>query len=121
MADVTITVKTTGLDEMVTFLNQAETNISEVVTNALEELRDDIDNTTTSLCPVDTGALRDSIDIQVSGLTLTAIAGEDYASFVDEGTIYMDAQPFFEDPINEAISNFTQDLEQKIVSSLQNA
>lgn len=119
MADITF--KVTGLDEVVNLLNQGgDAGLDDEITNSLNELRDEIDSTTTSLCPVDTGALRDSIDIQVSGLTLTAIAGEDYASYVDQGTINMDAQPFFEDPINEAVAQWQQELEQKLLSSLQN-
>lgn len=119
MADITITV--TGFDEIGNALNESDQALNDGVNEALQELANDIEDKTTALCPVDTGALQDSIDVQVSGDTLTAVAGEDYATFVDEGTRFMDAQPFFEDPINELVDQFRGDLEQKLSTSLQNA
>lgn len=47
-----------------------------------------------ALCPVDTGALRDSITSQIEGDVITISAGTDYALFVEMGTINMAAQPF---------------------------
>lgn len=119
MADITVTV--TGFDEIGTALDTSEQALNDGINEALQELAIDIENKTTALCPVDTGALQDSIDVQVSGDTLTAVAGEDYATFVDEGTRFMDAQPFFEDPIDELVDQFRGDLEQKLSTSLQNA
>lgn len=57
------------------------------------------------LAPVRTGALRDSIDYELSedGLTATAGPGEwiDYAIFVEFGTSRMPAQPYIR-PVAEA-------------------
>lgn len=115
--DVTITID--GLEELTTFLQDKVPNaIMDAVDQSLQDLSDKIMDTTTGLCPVDTGALRDSIDTNINGTTLTAIAGEDYASFVDGGTRFMDAQPFFEEPIMEMEDEFVQDLSDKIQSSL---
>jgi HK97 gp10 family phage protein len=119
MADITVTV--TGFNELGSALDESDQALNDGVNEALQELANDIEDRTTALCPVDTGALRDSIDVQVSGDTLTAVAGEDYATFVDEGTRFMDAQPFFEDPIDELVDQFRGDLEQKLGTSLQNA
>ncbi len=121
MADSSITVTITGFDEIGTALDTSEQTLDDDVSETLQELANEIESTTTGLCPVDTGALQASIDVQVSGDTLTAVAGEDYASFVDQGTIHMDAQPFFEDPIDQLVDQYRADLEQKLSTSLQNA
>lgn len=47
-----------------------------------------------SICPVDTGALRDSISVEHSGMSAEISANTDYASFVEFGTSKMAAQPF---------------------------
>lgn len=119
MADIKVTV--TGFDELGRALDASDQALDEGMTEALQELANDIEDKCTALCPVDTGALQASIDVQVSGDILTAVAGEDYATFVDQGTIHMDAQPFFEDPIDELVDQFRGDLEQKLSTSLQNA
>lgn len=120
MADEGISFTVDGLDELIDSLGNAGDVIKDAITDQLEQLRDDIEQQTTALCPVDTGALLDSIDISVSDFTLTAIAGMDYASYVDQGTRYMDAQPFFEDPINDLVDDFADQLEEAIASSLEN-
>lgn len=118
MADSTITI--TGIDDIIKFLNEtAPEAVTQGVQDALDDLSNDIEDRTTSLCPVRTGALRDSIDVNVTDFTLTAMAGEDYASFVDGGTRFMDAQPFFEDPINTLVEQFEQDIEQMINDALE--
>lgn len=121
MADSSITVTITGFDEIGTALDTSEQTLDDGISETLQELANDIESTTTGLCPVDTGALQASIDVQVSGDTLTAVAGEDYATFVDQGTRFMDAQPFFEDPIDQLIDQYRSELEQKLGTSLQNA
>lgn len=119
MADIQITA--TGFTELTTALNASDQALNDGINEALQELGNDIMDKTTALCPVDTGALQASIDVNVSGEILTAVAGEDYATFVDQGTSRMDAEPFFEDPIDELVTQFRSDLEQKLASSLQNS
>src|SRR5215510_5619976 len=118
MADLSI--KATGIDELVTALGStAPDALNKGITDALEQLRGDILDKTTNLCPVDTGALKASIDVTVNDTELTATASEDYASYVDKGTSKMSAQPFFEDPINQLIDAFHQQLNDKINDALK--
>lgn len=52
--------------------------------------------------PVDTGALKGSIDANTDGEEVECVAEEDYAQYVEFGTIKMEAQPYFEPAIEEA-------------------
>jgi HK97 gp10 family phage protein len=119
MADISITIDIKGFDEFAKAFSEDLPNaLKDAVSEALNDLRDQIEEETTSLVPVRTGALRDSIDISTTEDTLTAVAGMDYASFVDLGTRKMDAEPYFTEPIKQAFDDFEQTLEDKIQSSL---
>lgn len=120
MPDLSIEFTVKGSEELQNFLDKAPNALTDAIQTALEDLRDEIEQTTTSLCPVDTGALQASIDINVVDYSVECEAGEDYASYVDGGTRFMDAQPFFENPINDAFADFQSKLENEIESSLQN-
>ena len=54
------------------------------------------------LVPVDTGALQASIDAWTDGVEIECVAEEDYAQYVEYGTIKMEAQPYFEPALLEA-------------------
>ena len=54
------------------------------------------------IVPVDTGALRESIDAYTDGEEVECVAKEYYAQYVEFGTIKMAAQPYFEPAIEEA-------------------
>ena len=58
-----------------------------------------------SLVPVDTGALQECIDYNVSGDDLTFEATEDYAGFVEYGTSKMAAQPYFNPAIDRNLGS----------------
>ena len=47
-----------------------------------------------SICPVDTGALRDSIAVSQDGMSAEISANTDYAAYVEFGTSKMAAQPY---------------------------
>lgn len=61
-----------------------------------------------SLVPVDTGALRDSIDYELrptqTGFALVIFAGEEYALYVELGTMHMSARPYLR-PVLDQINN----------------
>ncbi len=46
------------------------------------------------LCPVDTGALRESIDAESDGMSAVITAGAEYAAYVEFGTSKSAAQPY---------------------------
>lgn len=111
-----ISVKIQGLDNLQKLFNDAPKQLQDGIADSLSDLADDIYNTTTGLCPVDTGALVKSIEVTKSQDSIEASAGMDYASYVDEGTSRMGAQPFFQDPINQILNDFQSKMEDKIGS-----
>ena len=86
-------------------LKQFEQDISQTVTDWLESMGQIVTEEMRNLCPVDTGALQESIDYLVSGTDLTFEATEDYAGFVEYGTSKMAAQPFFNPPLDNLHSS----------------
>lgn len=111
-----ISVQIKGLDELQTLFADAPKQLQDGITDSLSDLASEIFDTTTGLCPVDTGALRGSIEVRKSEDSIEASAGMDYASYVDEGTSKMDAQPFFQDPIDRIMEGFQNKLEDKLGS-----
>lgn len=112
-------IKVEGIKELQTYLNEdAPEAIKQGVIDSLADLSYDIYNTTTALCPIDTGALLRSIQVTTAYDQLTAIAGEDYASYVDEGTSRMRAQPFFQSPIADILQTFSDNMSEKIANAL---
>jgi HK97 gp10 family phage protein len=103
-----IDVETSGFDNL-------SNQFREALSDAMDELADDIYDTTTNMAPVDTGNLLHSISVnKTSDFSIQAHAAADYASFVDEGTTKMDAQPFFEEPINDIVGDFASKIEDKL-------
>ena len=89
-----------GLPELQRFFGvTAPADIKTGVNNGLQEIATAIESTTTGLAPVDTGFMKSQIDVMILNDTITAHAGADYSSYVDQGTSRMSAQPFFSEPI----------------------
>ena len=101
MLNVTITVS--GFSELQAAL--VSEGFANSINIGMSDAANEINAKTTGLCPVDTGALQGSISVTASGTEIHAEASEDYASYVDEGTYKMDAQPFFAEPIDDYVTN----------------
>ena len=56
--------------------------------------------------PVDTGTLKQSVFLEGKPFSIVVGYNADYATFVEEGTNKMKAQPFFEPSIQESIKRF---------------
>ena len=89
--------------------------------NRLKSLGRYVENIAKELCPVDTGRLQRSIMTYLDGNSLVIEAGEDYASYVEYGTVKQDAQPFLQPAILmaqgdilETISESQKDVERVI-------
>lgn len=64
------------------------------VTELLDRLGEQIAVDARTICPVDTGRLRDSIEHEVDVDSVRIGTNVDYAVYQEEGTRYMDPQPF---------------------------
>lgn len=71
-----------------------ERHIDGDVTDLLEQLGSEIEADARAVCPVDTGRLRDSLEHEVNGDTLRVGTNVEYAVYVEEGTRYMEAEPY---------------------------
>lgn len=67
-----------------------ENDMPSIVLSAAEHVR----NSAQSLCPVDTGRLRDSISVNTDGNTAVVSANTDYAAYVEFGTSKMPPKPY---------------------------
>tara|TARA_A100001201_G_scaffold124578_1_gene108684 strand:+ start:247 stop:615 length:369 start_codon:yes stop_codon:yes gene_type:complete len=56
--------------------------------------------------PVDTGTLKQSVFLEGKPFSIVVGYNADYSRFVEEGTKYMKAQPFFRPSIEESIERF---------------
>ena len=68
--------------------------------------------------PVRTGALRDSIDSEVSGSTVTIGAGESYAAYVCLGTAKQPPRPYLKPSVFDHTDEFQSMIAEKIKSVL---
>lgn len=72
------------------FMQSIDGRLAEAVKAGAETVRDGA----AAACPVDTGALRDSITAESDGNSAIVSANTDYAAFVEFGTSKMAPQPY---------------------------
>lgn len=61
-------------------------------------------DTIDDLCPVDTGFLHDSIQVEIGDTSIKAWTDCEYAQYVEYGTWKQDAQPYFVPALEEALN-----------------
>lgn len=106
---VDLEIKVEGTDNINSRLHDKAEALRTGLGEALREVADLIVEEAQSTCPVDTGYLRDHIQITSESDTQVTVASTaEYSSFVEYGTRYMDAQPFFEPAIDKARSQMQQ-------------
>jgi HK97 gp10 family phage protein len=91
-------------------------NVRQAVSDAVGLTAYEIEIRAKILAPVDTGFLRGSIqaDVKSGSLTATVSVGVDYGRYVEEGTRFQNAQPYFEPAIEDSIPNFERHLEKAV-------
>ncbi len=72
------------------FMQSIDGRLAEAVRAGAETVR----SGAAEMCPVDTGALRDSITAESDGNSAVVSANTDYAAFVEFGTSKMAPQPY---------------------------
>jgi HK97 gp10 family phage protein len=94
--------------------------LDKAIAEALEQGANEIQSSARGSCPVDTGDLRDSISQDVGTNEFTVRATEEYASYVEEGTSRMAAQPFFYSNAYRVVGRIHSDIESKLTAKLPN-
>jgi phage gpG-like protein len=77
--------------------------IENAVRDLVEDLGERVYNAAKGLAPVDTGALRSSIDLEVSGMQAIISANTYYALYQELGTSPHKIQPWVDHPGNPAV------------------
>lgn len=75
--------------------NNIENNFADIIGQGAQTVCE----SAKSLCPVDTGLLQSSINVQPAGNTAVISADTEYAVFVEFGTSKMAAQPYLVRPL----------------------
>lgn len=70
--------------------DRLENDMENIILSAGERVK----SSAQSLCPVDTGRLRDSIEVSAEGNRAVISANTDYAAYVEFGTSKMPPKPF---------------------------
>ena len=87
---MTATVRVLGVPQLLARFTAAAALGQVAATTATTVMSEDVASDARSRAPVDTGALRDSIDVQPGKVTVSV----PYAAFVEYGTSDTPAQPF---------------------------
>lgn len=116
---MSISVEIEGATEAASRLKEIGNSLSQAIGDALREAAESIVNDAQANAPVDTGFLRDSIEISgESETSVTVTSGAEYSVFVEYGTSKMSAQPFFEPAIEQAKAELQQALRDAISGNL---
>lgn len=114
---VSLDVSVEGTDAISTRFRDKADLLSTGLGEALREIAQVIVDAAQANAPVDTGFLRDNIQIQdESDTSVTVVSQAEYSSFVEFGTRYMAAQPFFEPAIEAGRAQAAQILRDAIAS-----
>lgn len=118
MAGFNIDVEVEGAEAIASsFRNKADA-LTTGLGEALREIAQIIVDEAQANAPVDTGYLRDHIRMtEESDTSVTVVSEAEYSSFVEFGTRYMSAQPFFEPAIESARSEASRILQDAFANS----
>ena len=101
-----VTVDTSDTDA---FFSDIDGKVQRGIGSALADAASEMQDTTTSLAPVETGFMQSQIRVSSSNDSIDAEAGADYSSYVDQGTSRMSAEPFFEGPVTDIANHSLPD------------
>lgn len=83
--------------------------------DVLQQVGSEFVKTAQSNAPVDTGYMKRSIQVQsVTAKSVTIKSSADYSAYVEHGTRYMRAQPFFDPALNTISSKYKQLIQAKL-------
>ena len=95
-----IDVRLEGFDDLEKLLNQAAKKAPEATEKVLHNVGEKTRVEMRELSPIDTSFMHDHIVHEPFPLGSQLISEASYSGYVDKGTRYMDAQPFFTDGLD---------------------
>lgn len=84
-----------GLEDILNKLSGSSEKVKEFINSEPGNIADKMVTDMQAICPVDTGYMRDHIMADDMGGSATVTSEADYSIYVELGTRFMAAQPFF--------------------------
>lgn len=109
-----MTVGVEGLDELIATISDASEYMARGIEQAEAECREAVARRARESCPVDTGALRDSIRATPEGVA----AGADYALAVELGTYFAPPRPFLRPALEREADGFRENVRGYVTRAL---
>lgn len=117
---MSISYKVEGTAELVNWLNKTKTVMTKIQNDVMQQIIEDGVQYMKSKAPVDTGFLKANISGHVTGKSNAVITSSAYYSgFVNFGTRYMDAQPYFSDGIDYIMGRIQSIFQQQVVAAMR--
>lgn len=101
-----------GVDGLLKALSGAE--VKSKIGKAVQKNGAQMHKAAISNAPVDTGALKQSITLEVSDMTATVQENKHYGIYVELGTRKMAAQPYIKPAFNSVKDTFVSDLRKAV-------
>lgn len=110
-----VKVKFKGLNAFILGVEKQPAKVKQEVGNIIYETALRVEKSAKKRAPVDTGFLRDNIAAsKVDALTSRIDSFAPYSVYLEKGTRFMDAQPFFQPAINMEIVTMYQNIKKVI-------
>jgi HK97 gp10 family phage protein len=96
-------IRVEGIEKWTSLAARISSDLIPTVGQQLKDIAQNVVNDAQQAAPVDTGYLRDNI--QITSQTDKEVVVEsraEYSGYVEYGTVYMQAQPFFEPAVRKA-------------------
>lgn len=116
-----LSFKAEGHAELKNWITNTQTVLTKVENEVMQQLVTETVQYMQAKSPVDTGYMRSHISGHVTGKGNAIITSEAYYSgFVNFGTRFMDAQPFFSDGIDYINDRIRRIMEDQVLASMRN-
>jgi len=100
-------------------LDRLEKNLNNNVQTAIINIAQKVVDTAKNIVPVRTGELRDSITYEVKEEGVEIRAGADHASYVEYGTLRMQAQQFFFPSVNAHKQALIKEIDKELMRGIK--
>jgi HK97 gp10 family phage protein len=113
-------IEVEGANEIAFAFDSIGSRLLQEIATALQDAASTIVNDAQANAPVKTGNLRDNIQIsETSDTGITILSNADYSGFVEFGTRYMDAQPFFQPAFDRGVVEIQRRVSDAVERSLR--
>ena len=117
----TFTVKVDTAQASKIIADRLNVKVPKVLGESVKTTADKVADSARSNCPVDTGELQGSIQVEMqSEFEGHVVATAEHAPYVEFGTVYMMAQPYMAPAVEEHRTSFVRDTKSKVKNAVEN-